>query len=146
MSRADYSARTLSRGNYVSARTRHVIGAARARLVYRTCSAATLTLWLGFSASFASAHHSVAGFFDPNETVELEGVVTSTIWRNPHTVFEIDVSEDPAVATTWRIETGALGDLCAQSAIERRSRSHADSGIEAVLLFVRRGGASRVRL
>ena len=68
---------------------------------------------LGFPSAVLS-HHSVAGFFDPTQTRELEGVITSTVWRNPHTVFELEVPDDSGSVTTWRIETGALGVLRAR--------------------------------
>jgi len=69
--------------------------------------AATLPL-LAFPV-VASAHHSVAGFFDPNEQVEIEGVVTSMRWGNPHVVFEVDVSGPFGEVTSWHIETGDFG-------------------------------------
>ncbi len=59
----------------------------------------------------AQGHHSVAGFFDPSTKVEIEGVVKSVHWRNPHTVFEIDVAGTGGEVITWRIESGALGVL-----------------------------------
>jgi len=57
------------------------------------------------------AHHSVAGFFDPDAPVEIEGVIKKVRWRNPHTVFLIDVTEQSGEITTWTIESGALGVL-----------------------------------
>ena len=57
------------------------------------------------------AHHSVAGFFNPEKTTEIEGVVKRVHWRNPHTVFEVDVTSDTGEVVTWRIESGALGVL-----------------------------------
>jgi hypothetical protein len=57
------------------------------------------------------AHHSVAGFFDPATKVEIEGVVKTVRWRNPHTVFEVDVAGADGKIITWRIESGALGVL-----------------------------------
>ena len=59
----------------------------------------------------AFAHHSVAGFFDPEKTVEIEGVVKKVMWRNPHTVFEVDVTSGSGEVVTWHIESGALGVL-----------------------------------
>ena len=59
----------------------------------------------------ATAHHSVAGFFDPNTQVEIEGVITRVRWRNPHTVFVVDVTESDGTVTEWKIESGALGVL-----------------------------------
>ncbi len=60
------------------------------------------------------AHHSVAGFFDPNDKIEIEGVVTSVSWRNPHVEFGIEESTDSADTVTWRVESGALGVLRAR--------------------------------
>ena len=61
------------------------------------------------TASFA--HHSVAGFYDPETKIEIEGVVKKVRWRNPHTVFEVDVTSDTGEVVTWSIESGALGVL-----------------------------------
>jgi hypothetical protein len=69
--------------------------------------AATLPL-LAFPI-VAPAHHSVAGFFDPNRQIEIEGIVTATSWRNPHVIFEIDVAESSGGVTSWTVESGGLG-------------------------------------
>jgi hypothetical protein len=58
-----------------------------------------------------TAHHSVAGFFDPGTQVEIEGTVSVARWRNPHTVFEVEVTSPSGETTTWKIESGALGIL-----------------------------------
>jgi hypothetical protein len=58
-----------------------------------------------------SAHHSVAGFFDADRVVEIQGVIKRVRWRNPHTVFEVDVTDESGEVTTWIIESGALGVL-----------------------------------
>jgi len=52
-----------------------------------------------------SAHHAVAGFFDPNESIELEGVVTEIVWRNPHTEFRLNVV-DPSGQTLRPADAG----------------------------------------
>ena len=57
------------------------------------------------------AHHSVAGFFDEVNTIEIEGVVKNAHWRNPHIVFEVDVTSDAGEVETWIIISGALGVL-----------------------------------
>ncbi len=57
----------------------------------------------------ALAHHSVAGFFDPDQQVEIEGVVTDVRWRNPHVMFEVDVSDSSGDLTNWTVESGDLG-------------------------------------
>lgn len=78
-------------------------------------------------AAFATqAHHSVAGFFDPSTKVEIEGVVKSVRWRNPHTVFEVDVSGADGEVITWRIESGALGVLRSRG-IDREFMKAGDS-------------------
>ena len=68
-------------------------------------------LFLATISVAVQAHHSVAGFFDPSTSVEIEGVVKSARWRNPHTVFEVDVTSADGEVITWRIESGALGVL-----------------------------------
>ena len=79
----------------------------------RTCAPACLAIliglwWLPFEAA---AHHSVAGFFDPEGSVEIRGVIRAVRWRNPHTIFEVDVADASGTVATWRIESGALGVL-----------------------------------
>ncbi len=74
----------------------------------------TVLLWCAFVPYISSAHHSVAGFFNPNELVEIEGVVTATLWRNPHMEFEVEVAAPSGEVTKWRVETGGLGVLRAR--------------------------------
>jgi hypothetical protein len=67
-----------------------------------------------FLATFPAvsfSHHSVAGFYDPDKLIEIEGIIKKARWRNPHTVFEVDVTNDAGEVVTWRIESGALGVL-----------------------------------
>lgn len=64
--------------------------------------------------TIATAHHSTAGFFDRNSKVEIEGIVARILWRNPHTLFEIDVQNESGDTVRWRVESGALGVLRAQ--------------------------------
>ena len=66
---------------------------------------------LAIGPEVSLAHHSVAGFFDEEKKAEIEGVVKKVHWRNPHTVFEVDVTSDTGEVVTWRIESGALGVL-----------------------------------
>ena len=64
--------------------------------------------------SVSTAHHSTAGFFDRDSKVEIEGIVARIQWRNPHTVFEIDVQDESGETVRWHVESGALGVLRAQ--------------------------------
>lgn len=73
-----------------------------------------LALWLVCAPGPTWAHHSVAGFFNPGEFVEIEGVVTATLWRNPHTEFQVEVTAPSGEVTSWRVETGGLGILRAR--------------------------------
>ena len=66
------------------------------------------------TTSISTAHHSTAGFFDRNSKVEIEGIVARIQWRNPHTVFEIDVQDESGKTVRWHVESGALGVLRAQ--------------------------------
>lgn len=67
--------------------------------------------YLAIVPAVSFAHHSVAGFYDEAKKSEIEGVVKEVHWRNPHTVFEVDVTNDAGKTVTWSIESGALGVL-----------------------------------
>jgi hypothetical protein len=51
----------------------------------------------------AAAHHSFFGRFDTQQLVELEGQVTTVLWRNPHVYFDLSVA-----GVVWEIETSSL--------------------------------------
>ncbi len=80
----------------------------------RTGLRAAVLLSAACGVNTLSAHHSVAGFFNPDELIEIEGVVTGTLWRNPHTEFEVEVTEPSGESTMWRVETGAISVLRAR--------------------------------
>ncbi len=50
----------------------------------------------------ASAHHSFAVYFDPDDAVVLEGTVTGFRFTNPHGTLVLDVD-----GREWRAETNA---------------------------------------
>jgi hypothetical protein len=58
----------------------------------------------------ASAHHSFLGRFDRKSLGEIEGVVTETLWRNPHAYILLRVDKD-GTAEHWEIETSSLSVL-----------------------------------
>ena len=70
----------------------------------------------------AIAHHSRAEF--ANETREIDGVITSVVWRNPHIALFVDAPGDDGAATSWRIE-----GLTRPAALER-------AGVSAALFAV----------
>jgi len=55
-------------------------------------------------ACIASAHHSLAGQFDVNKTVTIEGVVSRVDWVNPHIYVHLDVKDGAGKVATWRLE------------------------------------------
>ena len=72
--------------------------------------------------TLATAHHSTLGFFNSARKVEVEGVIKAVQWRNPHTVFELDVQNAEGELVRWRIESGTLGILRAQGVDQRHSQ------------------------
>lgn len=66
---------------------------------------------LAIMPTVSFAHHSVAGFFNEEKKSEIEGVIKRVQWRNPHTIFEVDVTSNTGEVITWSIESGALGVL-----------------------------------
>lgn len=70
----------------------------------------------------AIAHHSRAEF--ASETREIDGVITSVVWRNPHIALFVDAPGDDGAATSWRIE-----GLTRPAALER-------AGVDSALFAV----------
>ena len=69
-----------------------------------------LSLVLLALAFNAYGHHSAALNFVEGETVEIEGIVTSLRWANPHTYYTVAVSERGGTVE-YRIEAGGLSEL-----------------------------------
>ncbi len=59
----------------------------------------------------AQSHHSSIGIYDEENFVEIEGVVTSVRWRNPHASYTVAVSDENGRAVEWQIETGSVSTL-----------------------------------
>ncbi len=62
-------------------------------------------------AGSAAAHHSQAGLFDMRRTTEINGVVTSVNWRNPHGQILLDVTDEDGNVTEWDAETASVSVL-----------------------------------
>ena len=72
--------------------------------------AAVLVSVLGtITAGEAIAHHSVAGEFNVNKIVQLNGVVSEVEWANPHIYIHLDVKDAAGAVTTWRLESVPVG-------------------------------------
>ena len=58
-----------------------------------------------------SAHHSVAGEFDPTKSVTVTGTVSKVEWVNPHSRVHFDVKGADGKVTTWSVELAARNVL-----------------------------------
>jgi hypothetical protein len=73
--------------------------------IKRVCQALAVAGLLASSAP-ALAHHSTA-MFDYSKDVELDAVVKSFQWSNPHNYIQVLVPNDKGGQTEWSIEAGA---------------------------------------
>ena len=56
-------------------------------------------------------HHAVTGFYDPQKTVMLTGVVTRFDWANPHAFIYVDVTDEMGNVHNWALEGNGPGRL-----------------------------------
>ena len=75
------------------------------------------TLFLLAFPAIVLAHHSHAEF--ANETMEIEGVLTDVIWRNPHIALFVEVETDSGGVETWRVEGWTIPAGLEQSGVTR---------------------------
>ena len=68
-----------------------------------------VVLFFSFSKNILS-HHSVAGIFDSNIQLIIEGTVTDVAWRNPHIHFTIETTDNNE-AVSWDVEITSLSTL-----------------------------------
>src|SRR5688500_20361055 len=68
-------------------------------------------LVLAAGAGQVFAHHSLSATYDNQKRVELEGVVKEMLWRNPHSLLKIDVTEKDGTTQTWNLEWGSISQL-----------------------------------
>lgn len=59
----------------------------------------------------AGAHHSFAGFYDPNRILEIEGVIAELSWFNPHGRMRLAVTDESGATSMWDVETGSFSVL-----------------------------------
>ena len=59
----------------------------------------------------AFSHHSSAGRYDSKALMELEGDVTSVVWRSPHVLYNLEVPGDSGAPVKWTIEGAAPATL-----------------------------------
>src|SRR5947207_1472398 len=72
-------------------------------------------LWLAagvaLSAVAAQAHHSIAGAYDTNRQVTVEGIVMEFHFVNPHPFVTMDVKTDNAGGQQWKLEMDNRSEL-----------------------------------
>ena len=70
----------------------------------------TTVLGLLFIPIAGFGHHSVSGLYEDTVT-ELEGEVTSVLWRNPHIGFTMSVRDESGELQEWEMAMTALSNL-----------------------------------
>ena len=50
------------------------------------------------------AHHSFPAHYFADSMIEIEGVVVDFLWRNPHSLVVVDVSDDAGEMVRWSVE------------------------------------------
>ena len=53
------------------------------------------------------AHHAVAGVYDLNTEIVLEGRLQKMNYRNPHANIELEVPNDDGTTTVWTLTTAS---------------------------------------
>lgn len=58
------------------------------------------------------AHHSVTAFYDRDaEILEVEGIITSVFWKNPHVGVSLLVDSGNGEREEWKLEGGSVNTL-----------------------------------
>jgi hypothetical protein len=69
----------------------------------------TTALTLAFTM-IAWAHHSFAGQFDPNASMEIEGELIEVRWANPHGLLKVRTN-DKGKVVVWELETAGASQM-----------------------------------
>jgi len=57
------------------------------------------------SATVAQGHHSAQATYHTDQVIEVEGEITSYLWRNPHIRFTIRATDRQGGAASWAVES-----------------------------------------
>lgn len=74
----------------------------------------------------SQAHHAVAGVYDLNKEIVLQGELVEVNIRNPHSNLVLAVASDDGKKTEWVLTTASIQTL-ARSGINRSSLKAGDS-------------------
>ena len=61
--------------------------------------------------SAALAHHNWSALYDVNGDVEIEGVITKVVWRNPHVVIYFTENQGTPEEKVWSTESNSVAAL-----------------------------------
>jgi hypothetical protein len=76
-------------------------------MTIRSAFVAAGLLMVAGASPLLHAHHSFAAEFDAASKVKLTGTVTKLQWRNPHTYFFVDVTDEKGAVHNWAFELGS---------------------------------------
>ncbi len=83
------------------------------------------------------AHHAVAGVYDLNKEVVLEGRLDKLNFTNPHASIEMSVPNPDGTVTHWKLTTASVGNLT-RAGLNKDSIKPGDI-LKAVILPARNG-------
>jgi len=69
-----------------------------------------IAIGAALAAGQASAHHSYA-MFDAQQNKQLDGVVETFKWTNPHSYIEVLVTDDKGQTQKWGVECGSPAQM-----------------------------------
>ena len=73
---------------------------------------AVLTAVLVFIPAIAAyAHHSFAATYQEDKKITVEGKVVQLLYRNPHSFFHIETTDEAGQTVTWSIEGAPASQL-----------------------------------
>ena len=75
----------------------------------------TLLATLLLISPSSHAHHSFAANFNLSKTIEIEGVIQSVIWKNPHVRLKVLVNGGTPEEQVWDVESHSLSNLHRQA-------------------------------
>jgi hypothetical protein len=81
------------------------------RIVRRTVFSGLLMAAVVMSGAALRAHHAVAGVYDLNKEIVLEGRLKKLNFTNPHASIELTVPNKDGTFTDWKLTTASVQTL-----------------------------------